>query len=225
MAMAQAYYNTLTPEQKAAVDATGGPTIAWLQNAINAGVPDAIAAAGGTTAGAGGGPGGAPAPTAGAVPDWGHREAELMTANYNRLVADGVPPAQAERIVRIAIGGVAHDYAANMAFDSALGGVDAEGTVNQYRTWDQFYDPNCPPDAPYHPDMNHMRQWFPWVPADAASKCVEKPHDVPGEYTQAPQQQSPAETPAETTPPAPEEGAAGSEAGSAGTGATPAPTE
>jgi hypothetical protein len=51
--MAQAYYNTLTPEQKAQVDAAGGPSIAWLQNAVAAGVPGAIQAAGGARPGYG----------------------------------------------------------------------------------------------------------------------------------------------------------------------------
>lgn len=46
-AQAKAYYNTLTPEQKAAVDASGGPSLAWLTNAINAGAPDAVKAVGG----------------------------------------------------------------------------------------------------------------------------------------------------------------------------------
>jgi hypothetical protein len=45
---AQAYYNTLGPEDRAAVDASGGPSIAWFTNAVNAGVPDAVKAAGGS---------------------------------------------------------------------------------------------------------------------------------------------------------------------------------
>jgi hypothetical protein len=42
------YYNTLPPAEKARVDAIGGPSPVWLQNAVNAGVPDAIMAVGGT---------------------------------------------------------------------------------------------------------------------------------------------------------------------------------
>lgn len=52
---AQAYYQTLNPQQQAAVDASGGPSVAWLTNAVNAGVPDAIMAAGGTRGGPQGG--------------------------------------------------------------------------------------------------------------------------------------------------------------------------
>ena len=44
--MASKYYDTLSAEQKAAVDASGGPTVAWLQGAVNAGVPAAINATG-----------------------------------------------------------------------------------------------------------------------------------------------------------------------------------
>lgn len=50
-AAAQQYYNTLTPEQKQQVDAIGGPSIDWFTNAVNAGVPDAVKAAGGTRPG------------------------------------------------------------------------------------------------------------------------------------------------------------------------------
>ncbi len=46
-AMADAYYGTLTPEQQAEVDASGGPSIAWFTNAYNAGVPGAVQAGGG----------------------------------------------------------------------------------------------------------------------------------------------------------------------------------
>lgn len=46
-AQAQSYYNTLTPQQQQDVDAAGGPTVAWLTNAVDAGVPDAISAVGG----------------------------------------------------------------------------------------------------------------------------------------------------------------------------------
>jgi hypothetical protein len=55
LAAAQAYYNTLTPEQKAAVDAIGGPSVQWLQNAITAGVPKALKASGQTQIAEGGG--------------------------------------------------------------------------------------------------------------------------------------------------------------------------
>ena len=44
---AQAYYNTLSTAEKAKVDAAGGPSVEWLKNAVAAGVPDAIIAAGG----------------------------------------------------------------------------------------------------------------------------------------------------------------------------------
>ena len=44
---AQQYYNTLTPEQRSAVDATGGPSVEWFTNAVNAGVPAAGQIAGG----------------------------------------------------------------------------------------------------------------------------------------------------------------------------------
>jgi hypothetical protein len=46
-AQARAYYDTLTPEQKAQVDASGGPSLAWLTNAVNAGAPAAVSAVGG----------------------------------------------------------------------------------------------------------------------------------------------------------------------------------
>ena len=39
--MANQLYSTLTPEQKAEVDASGGPSVAWFTNAANAGVPSA----------------------------------------------------------------------------------------------------------------------------------------------------------------------------------------
>ena len=54
---ANAYYNTLSAEQKAAVDASGGPSIAWFTNSVNAGVPDAVTAAGGRTGSPEGAPG------------------------------------------------------------------------------------------------------------------------------------------------------------------------
>src|SRR3972149_5572470 len=44
---ANSYYNTLTAEQRAAVDASGGPRVEWFYNAVGAGVPDAIRIAGG----------------------------------------------------------------------------------------------------------------------------------------------------------------------------------
>jgi hypothetical protein len=39
--MANQYYNTLTAEQKAEVDASGGPSVAWFTAAVDAGVPAA----------------------------------------------------------------------------------------------------------------------------------------------------------------------------------------
>ena len=44
---ARAYYQTLTPEQQQQVDASGGPSVQWFTNAVNAGVPQAVMAAGG----------------------------------------------------------------------------------------------------------------------------------------------------------------------------------
>jgi hypothetical protein len=41
-AQATKYYNTMTEEEQAAVDASGGPSVAWLQAAIDAGVPKAV---------------------------------------------------------------------------------------------------------------------------------------------------------------------------------------
>ena len=48
---AQQYYNSLSPEEKQKVDAIGGPSVDWFTNAVNAGVPDAVRAAGGTRPG------------------------------------------------------------------------------------------------------------------------------------------------------------------------------
>ena len=48
---AQQYYNTLSPEEKQKVDDIGGPSVDWFTNAVNAGVPDAVKAAGGKAPG------------------------------------------------------------------------------------------------------------------------------------------------------------------------------
>jgi len=42
------HYGRLAPEQKAAIDAAGGPNMTWFTSAVNAGVPSAVRAAGGT---------------------------------------------------------------------------------------------------------------------------------------------------------------------------------
>lgn len=47
-AQATQYYQTLTPDQQAAVNAGGGPSVQWFTNAVNAGVPAAGKIAGGT---------------------------------------------------------------------------------------------------------------------------------------------------------------------------------
>lgn len=44
---AQQYYDTLSPEEKQKVDGIGGPSVEWFTNAVNAGVPAAVQAAGG----------------------------------------------------------------------------------------------------------------------------------------------------------------------------------
>lgn len=227
-AMAQAYYNTLTPEQRAQVDATGGPRVEWLQAAIDAGVPDAIAAAGGTTGAPGAGqPAGAGGGAGSGLPNWDHREADLMTQHYNRLVADGVSPKEAERIVRIALGGVQHDYAANYAFTGGALGGSAEDAVNTYRGFDQFYNPNCPPNKPYNPDMSHIQQWAPNAAARmTGNECVEKPIDTPDEFVGLDAfQPKPKPEPggAEPAAPTPEPTGAGYAGGEAGTAGTPAP--
>lgn len=44
--MAQQYYETLPQSEKEKVDSSGGPSIEWFTNAVNAGVPDAVKATG-----------------------------------------------------------------------------------------------------------------------------------------------------------------------------------
>lgn len=51
-AQAQQFYQSMTPEQRAAVDASGGPSVEWLTNAVLAGDPKAYAAVGGRPEGA-----------------------------------------------------------------------------------------------------------------------------------------------------------------------------
>ncbi len=108
--------------------------------------------------------------------NWDHPYASEMQTYYEQLVAQGVPADEAERIVRHAIGGLPNDYESGqlVGMSQEMGPAYA---VNQYRAWQQFYDPKCPPNAPYHPNPEHMAELG--VSGDTSGSCVEKPDDVP----------------------------------------------
>lgn len=85
--------------------------------------------------------------------------------NYRRLVNQGSTPDQARNIVLKGSHGGQREV--------------TRQNVNEARNWEQFRNPNCPPDFPYRPDPNHWKsQGMHWmdgpVPDDA---CLEKPQD------------------------------------------------
>lgn len=110
------------------------------------------------------------------------------TAQFNRLVAAGTPPDQAATIVRTAMYGVQHDwqYAGGdtgkpWASTELLGEHPTyDPVVDQYKQWQQFYDPNAPdPNRPYHPDPEHNRSAYGVDVGTGKDYWVEKPIDSP----------------------------------------------
>jgi hypothetical protein len=76
------------------------------------------------------------------------------------------------------------DPALDAKIDRWMNEIDSRYDAGAWAAWAPFENPNCPPNAPFNPDPDHMK-WMGVTMTSAESKnyCVEKPVDVPHELS------------------------------------------